>query len=141
MKRAFPTFITQVGKDFLVYVPDLDLYTEGNSLTDAIEMARDAIGLKGIDLEDDGKAIPEASSYEEAFQKAGEDTEDLDYRTGIVTMVDVDFTAYRSRMDNRMVRRNVTLPNWLNQEAERLHLNVSRVLQEALAERVGEAGR
>ena len=54
MKRAFPTFITQVGKDFLVYVPDLDLYTEGNSLTDAIEMARDAIGLKGIDLEDDG---------------------------------------------------------------------------------------
>ena len=46
MKRAFPTFITQVGKDFLVYVPDLDLYTEGNSLTDAIEMARDAIGLK-----------------------------------------------------------------------------------------------
>ena len=104
-------------------------------------MARDAIGLKGIDLEDDGKAIPEASSYEEAFQKAGEDTEDLDYRTGIVTMVDVDFTAYRSRMDNRMVRRNVTLPNWLNLEAERLHLNVSRVLQEALAERVGEAGR
>ena len=133
MKRAFPTFITQAGKDFLVYVPDLDLYTEGNSLTDAIEMARDAIGLKGIDLEDDGKAIP--------FRKAGEDTEDLDYRTGIVTMVDVDFTAYRSRMDNRMVRRNVTLPNWLNQEAERLHLNVSRVLQEALAERVGEAGR
>ena len=61
MKRAFPTFITQVGKDFLVYVPDLDLYTEGNSLTDAIEMARDAIGLKGIDLEDDGKAVPEAS--------------------------------------------------------------------------------
>lgn len=58
MKRAFPTFITQAGKDFLVYVPDLDLYTEGNSLTDAIEMARDAIGLKGIDLEDDGKAIP-----------------------------------------------------------------------------------
>ena len=44
MKRAFPTFITQAGKDFLVYVPDLDLYTEGNSLTDAIEMARDAIG-------------------------------------------------------------------------------------------------
>ena len=58
------------------------------------------------------------------------------YTSGILTMVDVDFSEYRRRNDNRMVRRNVTLPNWLNAEAERLHLNVSRVLQEALADRV-----
>lgn len=62
---------------------------------------------------------------------------DMDiYTCGILTMVDVDFSEYRRRNDNRMVRRNVTLPNWLNAEAERLHLNVSRVLQEALADRV-----
>ena len=48
----------------------------------------------------------------------------------------VDFVEYRRRNDNRMVRRNVTLPNWLNAEADRLHLNVSRVLQEALADKV-----
>ena len=42
-------------------------------------------------------------------------------------------------MDNRIVRRNVTLPNWLNLEADRLHLNVSKVLQEALAEKVTNA--
>ena len=40
---------------FLVYVPDMNIYTEGTSFVDAIEMARDAIGLKGIDIEDDGK--------------------------------------------------------------------------------------
>ena len=54
-------------------------------------------------------------------------------------MVDVDFAEYRKKMDNRMVRRNVTLPNWLNLEADRLHLNVSKVLQEALAEKVTNA--
>ena len=64
--------------------------------------------------------------------------EDFDYRNGVLTMVDVDFTAYRMRMDNKMVRRNVTLPNWLNLEAERLHLNVSKVLQEALSEKVAQ---
>ena len=58
MKQAYPTFIAVSGNDYLVYVPDLDIYTEGHSLTDAIEMARDAIGLKGIDLQDDGKDIP-----------------------------------------------------------------------------------
>lgn len=138
MKRAFPTFIAECGKDFLVYVPDMDLYTEGCSLTDAIEMARDAIGLKGIDFEDDGKAIPETSSYETAIAKAKEDTEDFDYTKGMLTMVDVDFAEYRKKRDDRMVRRNVTLPNWLNLEADRLNLNVSKVLQEALADRVAQ---
>ena len=41
-------------------------------------------------------------------------------------------------MNNKMVRRNVTLPNWLNVEADRLNLNVSKVLQEALADRVAQ---
>lgn len=141
MKRAYPTFIAQSGTDFLVYVPDMEIYTEGSSLTDAIEMARDAIGLKGIDLEDDGKEIPEASDYDTALKRAGEDAEDFDYRNGVLTMVDVDFITYRMRMDNKMVRRNVTLPNWLNLEAERLHLNVSKVLQEALSERVTQSLR
>lgn len=40
-------------------------------------------------------------------------------------------------MDNKTVRRNVTIPNWLNQEAEKAHINVSKVLQEALMSRLG----
>lgn len=136
MKQAYPTFIAPCGTDFLVYVPDFEIYTEGSSMTNAIEMARDAIGLKGVDFEDDGKIIPEASGYQSAIEKAGEDTEDFDYTQGILTMVDVDFSEYRKRMDNRMVRRNVTLPNWLNMEADRLNLNVSKVLQDALSDRV-----
>ena len=54
-----------------------------------------------------------------------------------VSMVDVDFAEYRRRMDNKTVRRNVTLPNWLNQEAEKAHINVSGVLQEALMLKLG----
>lgn len=136
MKRAYPTFIASNGADYLVYVPDLDLYTEGTSLPDAIEMARDAIGLKGIDFEDDKKMIPEASDYSQAIAKAREDTEDFDYTKGTLTLVDVDFEAYRRKRNQKMIRRNVTLPNWLNIEAEKRKINVSKVLQEALAEKV-----
>ena len=138
MKKAYPTFIVQHGMDYLVYIPDMDIYTEGKTITDAIYMARDAIGLKGIDYEDENKSIPEASDYSTALAKAKEDTEDFDYSHGMLTMVDVDFSEYRKKMDNRMVRRNVTLPNWLNTEADRLNLNVSKVLQEALSERVAQ---
>lgn len=132
MKQVYPTFIAEYKGDFLVYVPDMDIYTEGKNMADAIEMARDAIGLKGVDYEDDGKVLPVPSTVEEAMKKAKEDTEVFDYSIGILTLVDIDFLEYRKRMDNKMVRRNVTLPNWLNVEAEKAHINVSRVLQEAL---------
>ena len=51
-------------------------------------------------------------------------------------MVDLDIDEYRRREDNRTVRRNVTLPNWLNQKAEKAHINVSGVLQEALKQKL-----
>lgn len=137
MKQVYPVLIAEYKKDFLVYVPDMDIYTEGKSMVDAIEMARDAIGLKGIAFEDDGKAIPLPSTREVAMNRAKEDADIFDYSTGILTLVDVDFYEYRRRVDNRAVRRNVTLPNWLNAEAEKAQLNVSRVLQDALISILG----
>ena len=134
MKNAYPTFIAKSDNDYLVYVPDLDIYTEGGSLVDAIEMARDAIGQKGITMQDMDQEIPAASEMNEAKKKA--DTDIFDYSKGTATLVDVDFSEYRRKMDNKMVRRNVTLPSWMNYEADKLGLNVSKVLQEALAERI-----
>ena len=137
-RKAYPTLIKQWGDDFLVYVPDLDIYTEGVSFPDAIAMARDAIGLKGIDLEDDSKGVPEPSTMEEALDKARNDAdEDFDYSDGIMTFVDVDFAAYRNKIRNRAVKKNCTLPYWLSQEAEKRGINFSKVLQEALIQRVG----
>ena len=51
---------------------------------------------------------------------------------GILTYVDVDFCEYRRRIDTKAVRKNVTIPSWLNYEAEHAGINISRVLQEAL---------
>ena len=150
MKQVYPAFIVEHQKDFLVYIPDMDIYTEGKTMADAIEMARDAIGLKGIDFEDDKKEIPTPSSREDALSKAKANKDVFDYEVeikdnsvckyysiGVLTLVDVNFTEYRKRMDNKAVRRNVTLPNWLNAEAEKSQINVSRVLQEALINVLG----
>ena len=46
MKLTYPVFIAKNKEDYLIYVPDMDLYTEGSSMAEAMEMARDAIGLK-----------------------------------------------------------------------------------------------
>lgn len=137
MKNAYPTFIAKINNDYLVFVPDMKIYTEGTSIADAIEMARDAIGLKGIDLEDENIELPKPSDADKAIELAKEDAdEDFDYSTGLLTYVDVDFSEYRKKHDNKMVRRNVTLPCWLNYAADKAQLNVSKVLQEALKEKL-----
>ena len=101
MKQVFPTFIAKSVKDYLVYVPDLEIYTEGESFVDAIEMARDGIGLKGIDMENDQVELPEPSSAEEAMKKAQEDADDFDYSKGVLSFVDIDFAEYRRKMTVR----------------------------------------
>lgn len=137
MKGVYPVFIAECDDLYLVYVPDMDIYTEGASLGDAMEMARDAIGLKGIDYEDDGKELPIASNYAQAREKSKADADaDFDFSNGMLTMIDVDFTEYRKKHDNRMVKKNCTIPYYLNVEAEKAGINFSRVLQEALMVRL-----
>ena len=136
MKQVYPTFIlnTNDGSEhsFLVCVPDLEIFTEGDSFADAIEMARDAIGLTGISMEDNKEELPVPSDQMAAMEKVKQNTEDVDFSQSVLTYVDVDFSEYRKKVDTKTVRRNVALPSWLNYEAEHAGINVSRVLQEAL---------
>ncbi len=132
MKNVYPVIftITNDKKDtVLIQVPDFDILSEGYGMVNAIEMARDAIGLAGIAWEDMGKEIPNATNMQQIDLSRAEFRDD---GQSIVSMVDIDFTVYRRRLDTKAVRRNVTLPKWLNQEAERAGINVSKVLQEAL---------
>ena len=131
-KVAYVTLITHHEGDFLVYVPDFDIYTEGADIVDAMEMARDAIGLKGIDYEDDGKELPKASNYKEAIKKAENLKDIFDYTKGVITLVDVDLAEYRRKMMNRAVKKNCTIPYWLCAKAEAAGVNFSQLLQEAL---------
>ena len=133
MKEVYKVIFTRQKKgNYLVEVPDLDCLTEGKNLSDAIKMARDAIGLKGITLEDMGEKIPKASNSIDIKKGVfyGEGESNISY-------VDVDFDDYRRSIDNKMVRRNVTLPNWMDRLAEKEHLNVSKVLQDAIYKLIG----
>ncbi len=111
MKQVYPTFIvnTDDGSEhsFLVCVPDMEIFTEGDTFADAIEMARDAIGLAGISMEDNNEALPIPSDQVAAIEKVKLDTEDVDFSKGILTYVDVDFAEYRKKVDTKTVRRNV----------------------------------
>ncbi len=133
MKNAYPIIMTQEKEFIVVFVPDFNINTQGKSLPDAIELARDAIGLMGIDMQDNGEALPQASSIKSVQDSISSDE--------IVSLVDVDFTEYRRKNDMRAVKKNCTIPSWLNFEAERAGVNFSAVLQAALKSELNIVGR
>ena len=123
MKQSYPIVMSKGTSHIVVYVPDFDINTQGEDYTDAIEMARDAIGVVGIELEDRKEQLPYPTAMSEV-QKENDDD--------IISLVDVDFTEYRRQNDVRAVRRNVTLPSWLDAAATKSGVNVSAILQRAL---------
>ena len=127
---VYPIIISKEKDGYYVSIPDFESATQGRSIADAIMMARDAIGLMGIDMQDDGKEIPIPNSKTYITEK-----------DDIVTLVDVDFMEYRRRVDNRAVKKNCTIPYWLSIEAERAGINYSRILQDALIRVLGVAKR
>lgn len=127
MKQVYPVILhPEPEGGFSVSVPDLNIGTQGETIAECIDMARDAIGLWGICEQDEGRVIPEPSGLTPEHEE-GE----------LVTLVDIDFDAYRRAHDMRTIRKNVTIPSYLNDLAERAGVNFSHVLQDGLKQRLG----
>ena len=126
MKGVYPIVIKRTDNGYFVEIPDFEIATQGNSVADSMEMARDAIGLMGIDMEDDKKELPKPYSHEFSTEK-----ED------IVTLVDIDFLEYRRKVDNKAVKKNCTIPYWMSVEADKAGINYSRLLQDAITNALG----
>lgn len=132
MKNSYPVILTSCEGGYVVFIPDFNINTEGNTITDALEMSKDAIGIIGIELEDRSEALPVPTDIKLVAKENADD---------IVSLVTVDFTEYRRQNDMRSVRRNVTLPSWLDYEAHKSGVNVSAILQRALKQELHLADR
>lgn len=124
MKEAYQIIINK--KDFVVYVPDFDIYTEGNNIENCIEMAREAIAGTGLTYEDIGKEIPKAK-YDNIPLSDDE----------ILTLVDVDFDYFRNLENKKTVKKNCTVPQYIATLAETQKINFSEVLTNALKQNLG----
>ncbi len=130
----YPVIFTQTNDCILVEVPDLQILTEASSMENAIEMARDAISVTIVSMEDKQEIIPAPTKMSDVdithstFSNLGE---------SFSSLVDADVNEYRRKIETKPVRRNVSLPSWLNHAADISGINVSKVLQDALIDVLG----
>jgi len=128
MKYAFAAIFTpEENGAFSVLFPDLpNCYTCGDDMADAVVMAQDVLCLTLYDMEQDKKTIPPASNPRDI--KIG--------KTEFISIVAADTETYRRFYENKSVKKTLSVPMWLNEQAERANINFSGVLQEALKTRL-----
>lgn len=106
---------------YTIFYPDLDgCISEGKTLGNAIYMAQSALTQWLEYLTDKKQVIPPPT-----------DLKDIKLETGEFTnLVRADIK------DGRAVKRTVSIPKWLDDEAVKSGLSLSRVLQEALKDKL-----
>jgi predicted RNase H-like HicB family nuclease len=128
MRYVYPVVFTIEGDAILASVPDLPgTHTFGKTWPDALYMAQDAMEMWLWDAENKGEDVPEASDPSSVLvQQAGDNVQ--------VSMVAADTDEYRRRADARAVKKTLSIPAWLNFQAERANAPFSQILQQGLKE-------
>ncbi|HXK53009.1 MAG TPA: type II toxin-antitoxin system HicB family antitoxin [bacterium] len=128
-KRVAYTAIFEWGEDgsYDVSFPALaGCYSSGDSFMEAYECSKEAIGLYLTTISKRGKAFPDEKALDVKNLELSENER-------LVIVVVEDINKYRPQ---KAVNKTVTLPYWLNEIAEKEHVNFSGVLQEALKEKL-----
>lgn len=128
-RYEFPCLITFDEDDGVYYVnfPDLeDCFTDGDSMQEALYNAEEVLGLYLYTKEEEGLEIPEPKKD---FIRTGENQ--------ALSYISVWMPLVRDEMENKSVKKTVTIPKWLNDLGEDKGVNFSKLLQISLKDYLG----
>ena len=121
MLTIYPAVFHNEDGSYWVEFPDLEgCQTCGSNLQDTMSLAQEALGLYVVSILEDGKLPPTPSDIKAITPEEG----------AFVTLVSVNPDIYRR--NTKAVKKTLTIPAWLNEEAEKKHINFSSLLQDAL---------
>jgi len=121
MMVVYPAIFTKEGNGYWVRFPDLEgCLTEGKNLKHAAAMAEEAMGGYVATLIDIKETVPAPSEISEI--KLG--------KNEYVAIVSTNMRKFFK--NNKAVKKTLSIPFWLNEIADREHINYSAVLQDAL---------
>lgn len=123
-KYSYPAVFTpEENGAYSIYFPDIEgCYTCGDTLADGIMMAEDALAFTLYDYEKENRPVPAPSDMNAIPLQPGE----------FVNYIACDTLAYRKMHSNKAVKKTLSIPEWLNEAAEKAGINFSRALQDAL---------
>ena len=125
MLFMYPAYFHKETDGYWVECPDLDgVYSQGDNFTEAYKNAQEALELYLSSTVAEGKDLAHSSEMDSI-----DSIED-----GFTNVVSVDFDPYKDL--NKSVKKTLSIPSWLNDKALSMGLNFSKVLQDALLEKI-----
>ena len=107
---------------FWISFPDFpECFTEGDDMKQAYEMTVEALGLALVNRKEEKEEIPDPS-----------DLDKIQNEDGTIVIVEFDMLEYQRKHNSKAVKKTLSIPEWLNEEAVSMGVNFSHVLQEAL---------
>ena len=93
----------------------------------ALNNAKEALGLHIWGMEQDNEEIPQPTAIQDIHTEKNQ----------VLAVIDVFMPAFRDKLNNRFVKKTLSLPAWLADLADKDGVNCSKVFQNALAEYLG----
>jgi predicted RNase H-like HicB family nuclease len=127
-RYVYPAIFRIAGPGYSIDFPDLPgCVSAGSNRAEALDMAREALSLHIYGMNEDGDRLPDSSDPSSLTLAPGEFSSLIEARPDLI----------RDEVENRSVKKTLTLPKWLNDEGERRRVNFSKVLKEALKKNIG----
>ena len=122
---VYPAIFSSENNTYNVTFPDVaEAITFGENIPEAVIMAQSALGLALYEQ----TQMPPASSPKDIHLKSDED---------FVVMISLDLNEYRRKNHAKIVRKNTSIPEWLNILVEKENINFSQTLTDALKQKLG----
>ena len=117
---TYPAVFTHEDNQYWVEFVDLKgCFSDGKTLAEAMENAKEAMGLFLEDLEE----YPECTT----------DIKNIKLENNqIISFVTINLEEHRKKYENKSVKKTLSIPAWLNTIAEKENVNFSQLLQKAL---------
>ncbi|KLU59165.1 hypothetical protein CEB3_c41510 [Peptococcaceae bacterium CEB3] len=127
-RYIFPAIFDYADDGISIDFPDLPgCLPCAHSTEEAMKNAREAMALHLYSMEKDGDEIPEPRPVAQLHTE----------RNQAVVLVEAWMPAFRDHMENKAVKKTLTIPKWLNDLAEKNQVNFSNALQNALKDHLG----
>lgn len=94
---------------------------------EAFKNSREALGLHLWGMEQDNDLIPDPTPVEKLHSEPNQ----------VIVLIEVWMPPYRESLENRAVKKTLTIPKWLNDLAEKENINFSHLLQSAIKNHLG----
>ena len=126
---TFPVILEEEKECFLLTFPSFDwMVSQTDEKKDYIQAAQEVIALEVLDAEEEGRSLvenPENIELEEGQR---------------LIYVNVWMPYHRTTVKTVYIRKNVTIPAWLDALAKKAGINFSEILTEALREKLFKRG-